>query len=346
MREKLGKIEHFIQSILGYIKENIRFFLFLLAIYLFFTFPLPYYIYTGGGIIPIKDRVEIKEAYQEKGSFNLAYVSELRGTPVTMLLSKIRKDWDVVKEEVYKISSEDTEKEISFRNKIALESANQNAIYFAYQKAGKSYSIRKKHFYVLYVKEKEKAPLEVGDDIIKVSGEELSSLVMYQNIVKETPVGEKIPLVVLRDGKEETIEVEVFVSDQQKMTGLSVREVDDYETNPTVKLHFKASESGPSGGLMMGLAIYNRLTKEDLTKGKKIVGTGTLESDGTVGEIGGVLYKLRGAVSEKADVFIVPSGENYEDCLEEKNKKKYDIELIAVDSLDDAIEKLKKWKAR
>ena len=37
----------------------------------------------------------------------------------------------------------------------------------------------------------------------------------------------------------------------------------DYDTNPKIELKFKQSESGPSGGLMLTLAIYNNLTKKD-----------------------------------------------------------------------------------
>ena len=46
----------------------------------------------------------------------------------------------------------------------------------------------------------------------------------------------------------------------------------------------------------MALMIYNALTEQDLTNGKKIVGTGTIERDGSVGVIGGVKYKIMGAV--------------------------------------------------
>ena len=53
---------------------------------------------------------------------------------------------------------------------------------------------------------------------------------------------------------------------------------------------------------MLTLAIYNSLVDKDITKGKKVVGTGTIEEDGSVGSIGGVKYKLNGAVRQKADV--------------------------------------------
>ena len=96
----------------------------------------------------------------------------------------------------------------------------------------------------------------------------------------------------------------------------------------------------PSGGLMMSLAIYNALMEEDITGGKRIIGTGTIDIEGNVGEIGGVRYKLIGAVHEDADAFLVPVG-NYDEAVEVAEEKGYDIPIISVSSLSEAIEALK-----
>ena len=91
---------------------------------------------------------------------------------------------------------------------------------------------------------------------------------------------------------------------------------------------------------MLTLAIYDKLTKGDLTNGLKIVGTGTISSDGTVGEIGGVKYKLNGAIKAKADLFLVPKGYNYKEALKEKEEHDYDIEIKAIGTFDEAVEYL------
>ncbi len=324
-----------------YLKENLRFFLFLLFLFLVFALPLPYYIYTGGGIIPIDKRIEIENSKKEKGSFNLAYVTERKATPFLFLLAQFRKDFEIVKEETFKLNEEESEEEILFRDKIALEEANQTAVFYAYQKAGKKYTVKRKHFYVLYIDSKKKSPLKVGDDLLEVNGKEITSISMLQEEILKKEVGDSLPFLVQRGKKKLKMNVEVFLKDTTKMIGTSIREVDEIKTEPKISFHFKSAESGPSGGLMMTLAIYNRITQTDYTYGKKIVGTGTIEKDGSIGSIGGVLFKLRGAVSEKADVFLVPSGENYKDCLKEIQRKKYQIKLLPVDTFDDAVEKLK-----
>lgn len=92
---------------------------------------------------------------------------------------------------------------------------------------------------------------------------------------------------------------------------------------------------------MTTLYIYNSLIDEDLTKGKIVAGTGSIDINGNIGEIGGVKYKLIGAVKEKADIFFVPY-ENYEEAIRVKKENNYDIDIILVNKLEDAVNYLKK----
>jgi hypothetical protein len=66
--------------------------------------------------------------------------------------------------------------------------------------------------------------------------------------------------------------------------------------------------TGPSGGLMLALAFTGALNQGDLTGGRDVAGTGTIDRDGSVGEIGYVGYKVRGAAAAGAKVFLVPWG--------------------------------------
>ena len=115
----------------------------------------------------------------------------------------------------------------------------------------------------------------------------------------------------------------------------------DIESEHKIEINYKSRESGPSGGMMMALTTYTYLTGIDLTNGKKVVGTGTIDMDGNVGDIGGVKYKLIGAVKNKADIFLVPNGENYEEAIKIKQEKGYKIKIIGVSNIKEAINKLK-----
>ena len=57
-----------------------------------------------------------------------------------------------------------------------------------------------------------------------------------------------------------------------------------------------------------------------------------------------VKYKLKGAVSKKADIFFALEGDNYNDAIKEKKKNNYDIEIVKVKTLRDAIEYLENIK--
>ena len=323
-----------------FMKEYYKTIIFLIICYFVFTFPLPYYIYAGGGTININDRVIVEGSSLSAGSLNFAYVKELEGNVASFILGNIIPWYDVEKEEDVELNEDETSEDIMFRNRIYLENANQTAIMLGYTKAGKEVDVKDKHFYIIYVEEKEDNGLRVGDELISVNGKEIDDVTDYTNEIQNHEVGDEVEVTVIRDDKEKDVVATVKEGEDYKVTGVSVSTIYEYDTNPKIELNFKDSEGGPSGGLMLTLAIYDKLTDKDLTNGLKIVGTGTISSDGTVGEIGGVKYKLNGAVKAKADLFLVPKGDNYKEALKEKEEHDYDIEIKAIGTFDEAVEYL------
>ena len=321
-----------------FMKENYKFLLLMLAIYIVFTFPLPYYIYAGGGTINIDNRIDVEESNEEsEGSLNFAYVRELKGNVASFILGNLIPSYDVVKEEESMLTEDEDEQDVFKRNQLYLENANQTAIMLAYNKALKKINIKDKHFYVILVEDKLADGLRVGDELLKINGQEITETTDYTDVVGNCEVGGEVTVTIERDGKEKEVTALVKEEDGRKVTGISIITIYDFETDPSIKLKFKSSEGGPSGGLMLTLAIYDKLTSGDLTGGLTIVGTGTIDSEGNVGEIGGVKYKLNGAVKAKADLFLVPAGDNYEEAMEEKEENNYDIEIKAISTFDEAV---------
>ena len=95
-------------------------------------------------------------------------------------------------------------------------------------------------------------------------------------------------------------------------------------------------DGGPSAGLMFTLTVYNLVSPDDLTGGRKIAGTGTISPDGTVGPIGGVELKVAAAEAAGAAYFLSPP-DNYRAALSVAHR----ITVVKVATVEEAISFLK-----
>jgi len=128
----------------------------------------------------------------------------------------------------------------------------------------------------------------------------------------------------------------VYEYENRKVIGITFFEKYDYQMPLATNFNARASESGSSGGLMLSLMMYDQLIPEDLTRGKTVVGTGTIDKDGNVGAIGGIKYKMLGA-RKKADVFLVPEA-NCEDAQNIYNTFEMNFTMACVKTFDEAID--------
>jgi len=329
-----------IDKIKKFFIENYKFFVVLILIFTIFQVELPYKIYAPGGMVSLSDRVNIESGYSSSGEFGMAYVSMVRGSIPFLFLSYILPDWDIVPESELTLQNETFEERLK-ADKIATQQSIDAATIASFRLAGKEIDIKKEIVHVTYLDEMASTDLQLFDVILSVDGKAIKSTEELKEIVTSHQVGEEISLRVIRNNEEMDCKATIYNLDDTPKIGISLTVTYDYETPFHVSIQMKSSESGPSGGLMMALQLYNSLIREDITKGKKIIGTGTIDVNGNVGEIGGVRYKLIGAVKKKADVFLVPK-DNYEEAVQVKNEKGYDIRLISVDTLENAVLELAK----
>jgi PDZ domain-containing protein len=91
---------------------------------------------------------------------------------------------------------------------------------------------------------------------------------------------------------------------------------------------------GPSGGMMQTLSIYVSLLKLNIGHAK-IAGTGTINSDGSIGKIGGIKQKIYTAADEKVAIFFIPRAH-----LVDIQGMKYPFDLIAVSTIEEAVSAL------
>lgn len=322
-----------------FIKREYKFILFIVFVIVVFYVKLPYYIMAPGGTIDITDRVEM-EGYKEKeGSLNMLYVSEYDATMATYLWAKVS-GYETFASEKRQISNESS-KEVETRNKIMRDNSLDIATMVAYTKADKKIDIKSKQNTVIATTNDN--GLKVGDIILSVDDKECEEVENIKNIIKEKEEGEIVTFKVLRKNKEKTIQSKVYKENNTKVIGVIIVTKYDYELEPLIDIKFKSSESGASGGLMLSLTIYNAISGEDLIKGRNISGTGTISIDGTVGEIDGVKYKVMGAARNDMDIVLVPSS-NYEEAIATKEKYNYDMEIVKVDTFEEAVKYLREKK--
>ncbi|MEU3343494.1 S16 family serine protease [Streptomyces sp. NPDC006700] len=113
--------------------------------------------------------------------------------------------------------------------------------------------------------------------------------------------------------------------------------ISDKKVRVTLKL---ADVGGPSAGLLFSLGIIDKLHGDgnggDLTAGRTIAGTGTINVDGTVGAVGGVALKTQAAHRDGATVFLVPRAE----CADAKAELPKGLRLVPVTTLRSAVDAL------
>ncbi len=323
----------------NFIKKNLKYILIYGVVFILLIIELPYYIEAPGGIINVNDRINIENSYSSNGSLNLSYISEYKATLITLFKSLFNKDYKIISRK--DVIPDDIDiKNYEYRDKLMLEESYSNAIYLGYLKANKQIEVKNEKIYVNTILDNADTNLDVGDQILEVNNNIISSKEDIDNIVNNYNVGDIIDIKILRNNREHMKYAKLIKYEDKYILGIVVSKIKEMETNPKIDISYASRESGPSGGLMLSLAIYNNLVKEDITKGRIIVGTGTIDEFGNVGSIGGVDYKLKSAIKNKADIFLVPNGENYEEVVKIVNKEGYKIKIKGVSTFDEALDYL------
>lgn len=323
-----------------YIKQNYKFFIVLLLTFILITIKFPYYIDTPGSTSNVKDKINIK-GYESEGSFNIVYVREYKATIPTLIISLFNKNWDTVKQDDVLLETENDESYFK-RDKILMDESISNAIFVAFTYANKDINIKSSEVNVIYVDPNSDTNLKVGDAIVSINDTKIKSKQDISNIIEGLNYNDKLNIKVKNNDKEYNKYAYIKNDNGSKKIGLLLSSINEYDTNPKIDIKLDSNESGSSGGLVTALYIYDSLVEDDLTNGLKIVVTGTIDIDGKVGSIGGVKYKLKSAVKNNADIFIVPSGDNYKEAMKLKEKNNYDIDIVSAETFKQVIDYLYK----
>jgi Lon-like protease len=183
--------------------------------------------------------------------------------------------------------------------------------------------------------------LQPGDAIDKVNGTQITSLEQFQSLLKKTKPNDDIVLDFRRKNAPPgttTIRLGKNEDRDYGYLGVSVREAPWAPFKITFNL---ANVGGPSAGLMFALAVVDKLTTGDLVDSKFVAGTGTIDADGKIGPIGGIIHKMLAAHEAGASVFLVPA----DNCAEARSGNEDGLELVKVDTLGQAVDAMHQLSA-
>lgn len=313
-------------------------------------YPLPYYVSEPGMAKKLEPIINVENGYKEKGNFMLTTVRMGRANLYTYLGAKLDKY-----DEVYSLDDilgkQETEEEYNVEQLYLMAGSKLNAIDVAYRKAGLPVQYHYKGIFCLHVVPGMPADgkLQAGDRIFKVDGKQFTSSQQFIDYVGSKHAGDPVSLTFIRNNSTKTVTLKLQAfKDEPKRVGIGISLVDDKEIIVDPKVIVKTDEiGGPSAGLMFSLEIYNQLTKEDITKGYQIAGTGTIDPDGKVGPIGGIEQKIIAATKAGAEIFFAPNeggakDSNYRAAVKTARDIHSKMKIVPVDTFDDAMNYLKK----
>lgn len=188
--------------------------------------------------------------------------------------------------------------------------------------------------------------LELGDKIISINGR-----TDYYDAYNDVECYEEVVFKIIRNDEEMTV---YAVNDLRDNGFCSIGIYLSYysEINSTeVEYEFiDTNTGGPSGGMMQSLYVYDQLTEASLAQGLKIAGTGTINTDGSIGYIGGVRQKIITADINDIDIFFIPylsddESDNYIEALRTYNTLDTDMILVGVYNFQDIIDYLEALKS-
>ena len=303
---------------------------------------LPYVIFSPGDATPVDDYLKISDArtYDHKGALLLLTVRVSNGRPNVwrFLQASFDDDSKVEGEKEYfggtprkKVDKEDVQ--AMAESQLAAQQAALARLGYAVTVTGRGATVQK----VYPGSPAAEAGLRVGDVITSINGTPVRVTDDVGTIVRAQPVGTDFSVVVRRDGRDQTVPITSAAAPTGDIQGKPYIGIGATTAGLKVDLPVKikiatGDVSGPSGGLAFALTIIDDLTPGNLTGGKKVAVTGTIDGNGTVGEVGGVPQKAVAARHAGARLMIVPRPE-----LADARTKAGDMKVVGVSTLDEAL---------
>jgi PDZ domain-containing protein len=182
--------------------------------------------------------------------------------------------------------------------------------------------------------------LQGGDAIVEIDGTAVQTVEDIRSAITAHSPGETVAMTIERDGSKRDVTVgTVDAKDGSHRPVVGITAFSRQATFRGIKVSIGVNPEdvgGPSAGLAFALAIVDRMTDGELTGGRTVASTGTIDGFGKVGPIGGIQQKIAGAKQAGATVFLVPA----EDCADAVDVAPSSMTLVRVSTLHEAVTSL------
>ncbi len=311
---------------------------------------VPYFALAPGPANDVTDFVEVPEPMAGTGDLFFLTVTLKEVNLIEYLAAMLNGEVDLSARESIRPAGV-TSEELRLQNLSLMEQSKRNAVFVALSQLGYDVTFEGTGALVTGVVEGSAADgvLEVHDLIVGVNGVVVEFQTDAVDLIGGFLPGDVISISIDRPVNDlfERLEFDVMLG-TFIMIDENGNEINDIDRgmlgvllgNGPTDIVFPIDVTidsqnigGPSAGMMFTLEIMNQLTSEDITQGRRIAGTGTIDQAGRIGPIGGVRQKVFGAIDAGAEYVLVP-GENVLEALEAAGG---DVKIIQVDTIGDAL---------
>lgn len=177
--------------------------------------------------------------------------------------------------------------------------------------------------------------LRQGDFVLAANGTQTPTVAAVRAVVEQLRPGDPITFTILRNGQEQLVTLQLAASNTQSSLPVwGGTLVMGYSYAPQVTFNV-GEQVGADSGLMLALALFDRVTDGNLVGGQIVAGVGQIDGAGNVSEVTGVHEALAAAEDAGATVFVVPVS-NCADLGSHSDS----VRIVSVATLDDAISAL------
>ena len=300
---------------------------------------VPYVIESPGGLYQTTDRISITGVtpYPTNDRIELVTVSvDTRVTALEKFFAEHNGD-DII-EPAKDVLGDQTPAQNDELNRLLMKQSKDDAVQAALLKLGYPPPTSTG---ALVVKVESSAPaagkINEADTIVAVDDKPITSRDDLTNTLG-TYKPDDTTTVGLEgsDGSKRSVQVTLGDNPQRRgvgYLGVSIQSRLVYPDLPVQVTVNSGDIGGPSAGLAFTLGILDLMTPGDLTGGREVAVTGTIDSAGNVGEIGGIETKVLTVARGGVKYFLVPAT----NAAAAQAKAPKGLQIVPVHTLDEAL---------